>query len=165
MIPVLSIVGKSGVGKTTLAEKLLPELKKRGVRVAVVKHHSHQTPVDVPGKDSWRYADAGAAAVIVSSPVEMVRFERVAAEKTLAEIAAGIHDVDLILTEGFKREAAPKIEVSRAELGDDLVARTDELIAVVSDHPIALALPRFELDDVMGLANFIVKHFKLVSAF
>ena len=163
MIPVLSIVGKSGVGKTTFAEKLLPELEKRGVRIAVIKHHSHETPVDVPGKDSWRYADAGAQTVIVSSPVELVRFERVAREKTLAEIAAGIADVDLILTEGFKREAALKIEVSRAEMGNDLVARADELIAVVSDHPVSLALPRFDLDDVVGVAKFITQRFGFKS--
>jgi molybdopterin-guanine dinucleotide biosynthesis protein B len=163
MIPVLSIVGKSGVGKTTFAERLLPELKKRGVRVAVVKHHSHKTPIDVPGKDSWRYADAGATAVIVSSPAEVVRFERVENEKTLAEIAADITNADLILTEGFKREAAPKIEISRAELGRELVARADELIAVVSDHPIPLALPRFDLGDAPGLAAFIVERFKLDS--
>lgn len=163
MIPVLSIVGKSGVGKTTFAEKLVPELKKRGVRIAVVKHHSHNTPVDVPGKDSWRYADAGAAAVVVSSPAEVVRFERVKTEKSLAEITASIENVDLILTEGFKREAAQKIEVSRAELGNELVARADELIAVVSDYPISLALPRFDLDDFIGLAEFIIKRFKLLS--
>lgn len=163
MIPVLSLVGKSGVGKTTFAEKLLPELKKRGVRIAVIKHHSHETPVDVPGKDSWRYADAGAQAVIVSSPVELVRFERVAHEKTLAEIVGSIANVDLILTEGFKREAALKIELSRAEMGTDLVARADELIAVVSDHPVPLKLPRFDLEDVAGVAEFIVKRFGLTS--
>src|SRR3989304_4563939 len=102
MIPVLSIVGKSGVGKTTFGERLLSELKKRGLRVAVVKHHSHTTPIDTPGKDSSRFAAAGANPVIVSSPVETVRFERVPREKTLAEIAASIENVDLILTEGFK---------------------------------------------------------------
>lgn len=155
MIPLLSFVGKSGVGKTTLIEKLVAELKRRGYRIAVVKHHAHTTPIDGRGKDSWRFAEAGASLAVVSSPVEIVRFERVTRELTLNEIAAQINGVDLILTEGFKREAAPKIEVSRTALGADLVARADELIAVVSDHPIALNLPRFDLDDAAGIAAFI----------
>lgn len=159
MIPVISLVGKSGVGKTTLMEKLLPELKKRAMRVAVVKHHAHTTPIDIPGKDTSRFAQAGANPVIVSSPVEVARFEKVEREKTLAEIAAGICDVDLVLTEGFKREVAPKIEVSRSELGEDLVARSEELVAVVSDHPIQLDLPRFDLDNAAGIADFIVERF------
>ncbi len=157
MIPLISIVGKSGVGKTTLLEKLLPELKKRNVRVAVIKHHSHTTPIDVPGKDTWRFGRAGANPVVVSSPVEVARFDLVSQEKTLADIAESIRDVDLILTEGFKREAAPKIELSRTELGVDLVARTEDLVAVVSDHPIKLNLPRFDFDDAAGLAEFIAK--------
>jgi molybdopterin-guanine dinucleotide biosynthesis adapter protein len=159
MTPLFSFVGKSGVGKTTLIEKLIAELKRRGYRIAVVKHHAHTTPIDSAGKDSWRFAEAGASIAIVSSPVEMARFERVPRELTLNEIAAQISDVDLILTEGFKREAAPKIEVSRAELGTDLVGRADELIAVVSDHPIALDLPRFDLGDVMGIVTFIEGRF------
>ena len=89
----------------------------------------------------------------------MARFERVEIERSLDEIAAGIQDVDLILTEGFKREDAPKIEVSRAELGHDLVARADELIAVVSDHPISLGLPRYGLDDVSGVTDLIIKRY------
>lgn len=159
MIPLLSFVGKSGVGKTTLIEKLVAELKQRGYRVAVVKHHAHTTPIDGRGKDSWRYAEAGASVAIVSSPVEIARFERVSRELTLNEIAATITNVDLIFTEGFKRESALKIEVSRTALGTDLVGRPDELIAVVSDHPIDLNLPRFDLDNVMGLANFIEEKF------
>ncbi len=156
MTPILSFVGKSGCGKTTLIEKLLPEMKSRGYRIAVVKHHAHATPIDGAGKDSWRFAEAGASAVLVSSPVEVARFERVAQELTLQEIAARIENVDLILTEGFKREAAPKVEVSRQILGTDLVGRPDDLVAVVSDHAITLAVPRFDLDDVTGLAEFIV---------
>ncbi len=159
MTPIISIVGKSGVGKTTLNENSLPELTNRGMRVAVVKHHSHTTLIDVPGKDSRRFAEAGADPVIVSSPVEVARFERVPRERTLAEIAAGIENVDLILAEGFKREAALKIKVSRAELGEELVARAEELIAVVSDHPITFDLQRFDLDDAAGLADFIVRRF------
>lgn len=159
MTPVLSFVGKSGVGKTTLIEKLIVELKRRGFRVAVVKHHSHTTSLDTPGKDSWRFAEAGASVAIVSSPVEIARFERVPRELTLAEIAARVENVDLILTEGFKCEVAPKIEVSRAELSTQLVARVEELVAVASDHPITLNLPHFDLDDVIGIASFIEAKF------
>ena len=155
MTPLLSFVGKSGVGKTTLIEKLIAELKRRGYRISVVKHHAHTTPIDGRGKDSWRFAEAGASVAIVSSPAEIARFERVPRELTLNEIAAQIDNVDLILTEGFKREAAPKIEVSRAALGTDLIGRAEELIAVVSDHPITLNLPRFDLDDAAGIAAFI----------
>lgn len=164
MTPILSFVGKSGVGKTTLMEQVLHELIKRGVRVSVVKHHAHTTPIDTPGKDTWRFGQAGANPVIVSSPSEIARFERVSNEKTLAEIAASICNVDLVLTEGFKREAAPKFEVSRAEVGTELVARVEELVAVASDHPIALNLPRFELDDAAGIADFIVERFGLVKS-
>jgi molybdopterin-guanine dinucleotide biosynthesis protein MobB len=158
-IPILSIVGKSGSGKTTLIEKLIPELKKSGMHVAVIKHHAHSSPIDIPGKDTWRFAQVGADSVIASSPAEIAQFERVARELTLNEIASRIQDVDLILTEGFKREAAPKLEVSRAALGTDLVGRADELIAVVSDHPIALNLPRFDLDDAAGIAVFVEEKF------
>jgi molybdopterin-guanine dinucleotide biosynthesis protein B len=159
MAPLISFVGKSGVGKTTVIEKLIAELKRRGYRIAVVKHHAHTTPIDERGKDSWRFAEAGARVAVVSSPVEIARFERVPRELTLDEIATQIADVDLILTEGFKREAAPKIEVARAALGRDLVARAAELIAVVSDHPIPLNLPRFDLDNAVGLASFIEEKF------
>ena len=159
MTPLLSLVGKSGCGKTTLIEKLVVELRRRSYRVAVVKHHAHTTPLDDPGKDSWRFAEAGANLVMVSSPVEFARFERVTRELTLAEIVARIDEVDLILTEGFKREAAPKIEISRQVQGTDLVARVDELVAVVSDHPIDLQVPRFDLDDIAALVDFIENRF------
>jgi molybdopterin-guanine dinucleotide biosynthesis protein B len=161
MTPLLSFVAKSGAGKTTFIEKLIPQLKQRGLRVAVVKHHAHTSSVDSPGKDTWRFGEAGADIIAVSSPAEFVRFQRVTRELTLAEIAARIENVDLILTEGFKREPAPKIEISRAELGTDLVARTDELIAVVSNHPIALDVPQFDLNDAPGLATFICAYFNL----
>jgi molybdopterin-guanine dinucleotide biosynthesis adapter protein len=161
MIPLVSIVGKSGIGKTTFVEKLVRELKRRGLKVAMIKHHAHTTPIDSPGKDSWRFAEAGADVVLVSSPQEVGRFERVTRELTLAELAARIENVDLILTEGFKRGAAPKIEVSRAAVGTDLIARPDELIAVVSDHPISLSVPHFDLDDAPGLATFLSQRFAL----
>ncbi len=160
-IPIISFVGKSGVGKTTVIERLVRELKARGLRVAVVKHHAHATPIDSPGKDSWRMAEAGADIVMVAAPAEIVRFERVGREQSLDQLVARLGDVDLVLTEGFKREAAPKIEVSRAALGTDPVARQEELIAVVSDHPIEIARPRFDLDDATGLADWLCARFGL----
>lgn len=163
MTSLLSFVAQSGAGKTTLIEKLIPHLKQRGLRVAVVKHHAHTSSVDIPGKDTWRFSEAGADIVAVSSPAEFAQFQRVARELTLAEIAAKIENVDLILTEGFKREPAPKIEILRAQVGTELSARADELIAVVSDHPIPLNVPRFDLDDTAGLADFICRHFSLTT--
>lgn len=157
-MPLLySFVGKSGVGKTTLIVKLLQELKARGVRVAVVKHHAHTTPIDTPGKDSWRFSEAGADLVVVSSPVEWARLQRVPREKTLAEIAEQMPEVDVILAEGFKREPASKVYVSRAELGTDLVVPPDELSAIVSDHPVTLVIPHFDLHDAAGLAAWLLQ--------
>lgn len=157
--PLLSFVGKSGSGKTTFVEKVIPRLVAAGLRVAVCKHHSHTTLIDPPGKDSGRYAAAGAAAVIVSSPVEVARFERVAREQTLPELIARLPEVDLVLTEGFKREAAPKVEISRAALGTDLVAPAADLVAVVADHPVALAVPRFALEDAAGFAAWLLREY------
>ena len=161
MTCILSIVGKSGSGKTTLIEKLIPEFKRRGLRIAVVKHHSHTSSVDVPGKDTWRFGQAGADVVAVSSPAEFAQFQRVERELTLAEIAARIENVDLILTEGFKRESAPKIHVSRADLGTEIVASQDEIIALVCDYPVSLNIPRFDLNDTAGLAAFLCNQFSL----
>ncbi len=160
-IPYVTIVGKSGTGKTTVLEKLVPELVQRGLRVAVVKHHAHTTPIDNSGKDSARFAQAGADLVVVASPVEMARFERTDHELKLAEIVERITNVDLILTEGFKREPAPKIEVSRAETSETLLASPEELIAVVTDHALNLNIPTFDLDDAAGVAEFIIRHFAL----
>jgi molybdopterin-guanine dinucleotide biosynthesis adapter protein len=158
MIPLVSVVGKAGVGKTTLIEKLVSEFKSRGYRVGVIKHHVHATSLDVPGKDSWRFGEAGADAVIVVSPLEVVRYERVARERTLAEIAEGIKGLDLILAEGFKRQLAPKIEVVRAACGNENIARPAELIAVASDCPVEAAVPRFDLDDAKGITEFILAY-------
>lgn len=157
MIPLVSIVGKSGVGKTTVIEGLVRELKARGYRVAALKHHVHSTSLDIPGKDSWRMAEAGADTVIVASPLELARFERVKRELTLTEIAGLVQNVDLVLTEGFRREPAPKIEVVRRDMGTDLIARPEELIAVLSDCPIDVGVPRFDLADAKGIVDFIVE--------
>ena len=159
--PVISVVGKSNVGKTTLLEKLVAELARRGHRVATIKHDTHGFDIDKPGKDTWRLAQAGSAAVVISSPTKMALIRNVEREATLDEIAAMLEDdVDLILTEGYKRGNKPKIEVFRQgavprEGGDSLLCTEDELIAIATDTSQPLHVPQFGLDDAAGLADFL----------
>ncbi len=159
MVPVISVVGKSGVGKTTLLEKLIAELKRRGYRVATVKHDAHGFDIDHPGKDTWRHARAGSDHVVLASPNRIAHIRRLDRELTLPEIVAAIHDVDIILTEGYKRGPAPKIEVSRAEQGRELVCSPEELVAIATDQPYDLDVPQFDLDDAAGLADLIEARF------
>jgi molybdopterin-guanine dinucleotide biosynthesis protein B len=155
MIPVISVVGKSDVGKTTLLIKLLPELKARGYRIATIKHDTHGFDIDKPGKDTWKHAEAGADIVVISSPTKMALIEKVPRELTLDEVAARIQGVDLIITEGYKRGDKPKIEVHRAAVGGELLCTEEELLAVVTDEPLPVNVPTFGWDDVAGLADLI----------
>ncbi|HEX3015676.1 MAG TPA: molybdopterin-guanine dinucleotide biosynthesis protein B, partial [Desulfobacteria bacterium] len=98
MTPVISIVGKSNVGKTTLIEKLIAELKRRGFKVATVKHDVHGFEIDIPGKDTWRHAQAGADVVVISSPQKLAMINRVEQELELDQICAQVQGVDLIIT-------------------------------------------------------------------
>jgi len=159
MTPVISIVGKSDVGKTTLLENLIRELKARGYRVATVKHDAHSFELDQPGKDTWRHAQAGSDHVVIASPARIAHIQRIERELTLPEIVATIDDVDIILTEGYKRGPAPKIEVSRAEKGRELLCSREELVALVTDQPFDMDVPQFELNDTKGLADLVVQRF------
>jgi molybdopterin-guanine dinucleotide biosynthesis protein B len=159
MIPIVSLVGKSGSGKTTLLEKLIPELKRRGYRVGTIKHDAHSFEIDRPGKDTWRHAQAGSDHVLISSPHRVASIRRVEQELSLEELAAGMTDVDIVLTEGYKRACAPKIEVSRRERSETLICQPDELIAVASDQPFELDVPEYDLNDVQGLADLIEARF------
>jgi molybdopterin-guanine dinucleotide biosynthesis protein B len=161
MIPIISIVGRSDSGKTTLIEKLVPELVRRGWRVATVKHDVHGFDVDHEGKDSWRHKRAGAHTVILSSPTRLALIRDVPEDLPLDAVRARfVQDVDLILTEGYKREAHPKIEVyRRAAHPEPLCEKSDVLIAVASDDPVELGVPRFGLDDAAGLAALIESRF------
>jgi len=159
MIPILSVVGKSDAGKTTLLEKLIRELKARGYRVATVKHDAHSFEIDHPGKDTWRHAQAGSDHVVIASPARLAHIQRVGRELTLPEIAATINDVDIILTEGYKRGPAPKIEVSRAEKGRELLCTRQELVAIAADQHFDMDVPQFGLDDAAGLVDLIEKQF------
>jgi len=161
MIPIISIVGKSDSGKTTLIEKLLPELTRRGYRVATVKHDIHGFEVDREGKDSWRHKQAGAHTVVISSPEKIALIRDVEKDLTLDEIRRRwIQDVDLILSEGYKKDVQPKIEVFRKEKHKKLLCtKRDSLVAIVSSQKFSVGVPCFPLEDMKGLSNFIEKEF------
>jgi len=164
-IPILSIIGKSGSGKTILLEKIIPELKRRGYRVATIKHHFHPGfEFDIPGKDTWRHARAGSDQVIIAGPDRIASIRLLARELTLDEIvesiiAPGVPPVDIILTEGFKRAGKPALEVVRLENGLDLISGIEQLVAVATDTPVEVAVPQFDLDDAAKIADFIENHF------
>ncbi|HEU4759779.1 MAG TPA: molybdopterin-guanine dinucleotide biosynthesis protein B [Dehalococcoidia bacterium] len=162
MVPVVSVVGNSGVGKTTFLEKLIRELKGRGYRLAAIKHDVHNFQVDNPGKDSWRLTQAGSDVVVLSSPHRLALMEEVSEERTLVELVAMVQDrVDLVLTEGYRGAAALKIEVSRTAYGGALTAPADDLLAIVSDQRFDLAVPHFDLDDAPGVAGLLESRFGL----
>lgn len=156
MIPVISVVGHSDSGKTTLIEGLLKELKRRGLRVATVKHDVHGFDIDIPGKDTWRHAQAGADIVVISSPAKVALIEKVSQERGLEQICAGLEGkADLVLTEGYKRESMPKIETLWKAEGKGLLSDEDELLAVVAEAPIETSKPRFSFADLPQLTDLI----------
>lgn len=163
---VVSVVSKSGTGKTTLLEKLISELKRRGWRVGAVKHDAHSFDIDREGKDSWRLTQAGADTTLITSPakVAMVRKNGEAGEPSLAEtVDRYCGDLDIVLTEGFKRSSMPKIEVHRKARSATLLCRGEEhdatLIAVASDERLELDVPVYDLNDATGLCDFIEARF------
>jgi molybdopterin-guanine dinucleotide biosynthesis protein MobB len=162
-MPVVSIVGKSDSGKTTLVEGLIRELTARGYRVASVKHHVHEVEVDQPGKDSWRHARAGAVTSMISSPTQFVRVQRVDRERTLEELVEAAGDVDILITEGFKRAGEVRIEVARAARSDELITAAGEAFAVVTDMPgiVPEGVPVFPLDAHSSVAEMIERSFLL----
>ncbi len=155
--PIVSVVARSKTGKTTFLESLIPELRSRGLRVAVVKHHHHTSSFDTPGKDTHRLAEAGADLVLGISPVQLASFSRETGSEDLdAVIAKHCAGYDLVLTEGYKRGDYPKIEVHRAERSTELLCDFDEMLALVTDSEWETDVPRFPLDDAAGVAALLV---------
>ncbi|MEE8235070.1 MAG: molybdopterin-guanine dinucleotide biosynthesis protein B [Nitrospirales bacterium] len=158
--PILCFVGRSNSGKTTVIERLIPELTRVGYRIATVKHAGHGFELDTEGKDSWRHKQAGASAVVVLSKGSMAMFADVSEEIKVEEIRDRFLDsqIDLIIAEGWKSEDYPKIAVVREHLGEVTVS-TEGLLAIVSMKPIQSSVPCFDRDDIQNLAELIVRHY------
>ncbi|MCP4748532.1 MAG: molybdopterin-guanine dinucleotide biosynthesis protein B [Desulfobacteraceae bacterium] len=161
--PIVSIVSKKNSGKTTLLEKLIPELKRRGYRVGIIKHDTHGFDIDHEGKDSWRHKQAGADTVAISSPWKISVIKDVVKEYGVDEIVARYFaNEDIVITEGYKKAGKPQIEVFRSTAHNSPLHTKEQpntLIAVVSDVPIDLNVPWFDINDVVSIAQFIEKTF------
>lgn len=152
-IPVFSVVAYSGTGKTTLLEKLIPLLKERGLRVAVVKHDAHRFQVDREGKDSWRLTQAGADVTVLTNQERSVVMEN--RPTPLDGLLDRIRDVDLILTEGYKHGDWPKILLHRRATGKPLPLAPEECMAVLTDEKLQTDTPCYPLDAVEAVAELI----------
>lgn len=157
-IPVFTIAAYSGVGKTTYLEKLIPCLKEAGVHLAVIKHDCHGIVMDTEGKDTDRFSKAGANPVAIASKTGFAYLQD--GELTLQECLSHIKDVELILTEGFKQEAFPKIALYRKESGQPLAVDAEACFAIVTDTPLDAQCPQFPLDDPAPLAEYLAAYLK-----
>jgi molybdopterin-guanine dinucleotide biosynthesis protein B len=158
--PILCFVGRSNSGKTTLIERLIPELVLAGYRIATIKHAGHGFELDTEGKDSWRHKRAGASTVIVLSKGSLAMFSDVSDETRIDELRDRFVEqhIDLIIAEGWKSEGYPKIVVLRDQYGEVPVS-PDGLLAVVSNKPVQVSVPCVHPDDIKGLTELIVRHF------
>ncbi len=166
MIPIISVVGKTNSGKTTLIEKIVPELKKRGYKVGVIKHDVHEFQIDYEGKDTWRMTKAGADNVVIASDKKLAMicstFD-IQHSSNLDDLVNWLFpNVDIVITEGYKRQNKPKIEVTRT--GELLCNKDDNLIAVVFNvqqpinHQLLIAdlcVPYFDINDPQKIVDFI----------
>lgn len=161
MQPIISVVGRSESGKTTLLEGLVAELKRRGHKVAVIKHAGEGFELDRKGSDTWRLSRAGSEVVAISSPREVAVIKQLQQDLTPEELSWMIGgDYDILLTEGFKQSNTQKIEVHRKDQGNGLLTPITALLAVVTDEPMDIDVPQFTKDDISGLADLVEKRLK-----
>jgi len=163
-IKALSFVAKSGTGKTTLLEKVISELKGRNYKIGVTKHDAHRFDIDHPGKDSYRLTAAGADTMLISSPEKLALVKKHAASPPIEELLETYFgDVDIVLTEGFKKSGLPKIEINRRERSATLICRGEEhdpsLIAVASDQHLEVDVPLLDLNNPAQVADFVEERF------
>ncbi len=171
MIPVLGFCAhSSGIGKTTLLTQLIPALIAQGLRISVIKHAHHSFDIDQAGKDSHRLREAGAVQMMIGSKerwalmTELSRTPHAEDEPSLSLLLSQMDTSlsDLVLAEGFKHEAIPKIEVHRAEMGTPLLANEDaNIIAVATDELVNTTKPQIDLNDIPAIATFIRQWLKL----
>lgn len=160
MPPVVSFVGTGKTGKTTFLEKLIPELTGRGYRIATIKHTVHKTSFDQPDKDTARHIRAGSLATAIASPGEFVMIIPGGGKMTVDEMVRHIgDDYDIIITEGFKHEKMPKIEVHRREKGQALTGTLEGVVAVITDEPLEVGVKQFGLEDVKSVADFLEEEY------
>ncbi len=168
MPPVVSIVSKKNSGKTTLLEKLIPELKSRGYRVGTVKHDIHGFDIDHEGKDTFRHKQAGAEAVAIASPWKLSLIKDTPQEWHLEQVVITyMADMDIVLTEGYKRARMPQVEVFRSAAHKTPLhakGECDNLVALMSDIPVDLGIPNMDINDVKALADLIEERFLSPSA-
>jgi len=163
-IPLITVIGKSKSGKTTLIENVVKKLSDRGFRIATIKHHSHSGfEIDYQGKDSWRFAQAGSRQVVIAAPDKLACYKPLDHELSLNEIALHITSVDLILVEGYKHSNYPCIEVMRSSISCEQIGSPEHRIALVTDSDLDLGVPRFALNDFQGITSLILKHIKNMS--
>ena len=163
-VKAVSFVAKSGTGKTTLLEKVIVHLKERGYKVGVIKHDAHRFDIDHPGKDSHRLTAAGADTMLISSPEKLAIVKKHSQSPPIEElIETYFAEMDIVLTEGFKKSGMPKIEVNRRERSSELLCRGESydptLIAVASDAELELDVPVLDLNDPGAVADFIEETF------
>jgi molybdopterin-guanine dinucleotide biosynthesis protein B len=158
--PVVCFVGRSNSGKTTVIERVIPELVRAGYKVATVKHAGHGFDLDTEGKDSWRHKRAGASAVVVLSKGSLAMFADVSDEIKPEEVRDRFldADTDLIIAEGWKSDDYPKIMVVRDQPGEVPVS-PEGLLAVVSNRPVTVSVPVLDPDDIPAVARLIITHF------
>ena len=155
-IPVIGFAAYSGTGKTTLIEKIVMQLKARGVKVAVIKHDGHRFEIDHEDKDSYRYTQAGADITVISSEEKTACIEQ--RTLTLDDILKNIHSVDIILVEGYKHSNVKQIGLSRKACGKGLVHSPERYIAIVTDEDVVTKTPTFTFEDVEGITEFIMQN-------
>jgi molybdopterin-guanine dinucleotide biosynthesis protein B len=157
------VAAASNSGKTTLIEKVVRILKGRGLRIAVAKHASKGFELDRPGKDSWRFREAGADAVLLAGPGRIALMRNTDRDPSLEELAAMAGDVDLVIIEGFKRDSVNRIEVFRYGVSgaEPLCMQDRSFLALVSDRRIDAGIPWFDLDDAQGVADLIAAGLKV----